>query len=280
MSDHRIAVVLGCGYLGQPLARKLLARYEGVWITKRSTTRAFEPDLESQCRILMFDTNAAARSWPMLSNASVDLFCLLPPPALETAAARAMLIELARQLPVHRAVITSSTAVYGVSGSAEISAESAIVPDSQRAHLLATIERDWCIDPRYRVLRLAGLYGPDRIIGAQALREQAVLPGSPAEYLNLIHVDDAADLLLACIDTPASAAVELGSDGHPVRRGQYYTYLASCLKAPPPIFDGSPRKHGGDRRCNPSSTMARLSWAPVYTSYQFGINATLHATSK
>jgi nucleoside-diphosphate-sugar epimerase len=91
------------------------------------------------------------------------------------------------------------------------------------------------------VLRLAGIYGPDRIPRGDALRRGEPIDAPAEGYLNLIHVDDAARIVLDVeiaaaagkIATPQTYCV---ADGHPGMRRDYYAELAQLLEAPPPRF--------------------------------------------
>jgi nucleoside-diphosphate-sugar epimerase len=269
MTRADVALIIGCGYLGQRLAHRLLEHYSSVWITTRAGNPPVDKALAARCRCVALDLLSPTPHWSP-SSQPTDLFCLVPPAALANEGARTQLLSLAHRLPLHRAVLTSSTAVYGDGNGEIVSAESAIKPTSERAHLLATIEHTWRRDPRFCVVRLAGLYGPGRVIGLQSLRQNEALGGNPSELLNLIHVDDAAALLMRCIETP-EAVLELGSDGHPVTRGEYYRFVATCAMAPPPRFSGDPRARGGNRRCDPASTMARVGWRPRYATYREGV---------
>ena len=51
--------------------------------------------------------------------------------------------------------------------------------------------------PSAVVLRFAGIYGPGRLPRAKAIRAGEPLVGDADRWLNLIHVDDAADAVLA-----------------------------------------------------------------------------------
>ena len=84
-------------------------------------------------------------------------------------------------------------------------------------------------------------------------------------------------LLIRCAAGDAAAEVELGSDGHPVRRGEYYGFLADLLGAPPPVFDPTLRARSDSKRCDPGSTRKRLDWEPVYRDYRSGLRAAVAA---
>jgi nucleoside-diphosphate-sugar epimerase len=281
MTTQRVAVVIGCGYLGRRLAHKLLSRYDAVWITNRTQAKVIDPVLAERCHFIAHDFETIAPPIPssLGSDTSVDLFCLLTPSALAMEASRDNLLQWVQGLPISRAILTSSTAVYGAGHGEVVSAESVARPDSERAALLATIEQTWSQSPQHYVARLAGLYGPGRVIGMHSLKAGEAIPGRPDEFLNLLHVDDAVEFLCQFISAPDCARIELGSDGHPILRGTYYEHLAKCLEVAVPQFGGSMRRPSGNRRCDPGSTMARLNWRPTYASYREGLAAAIGITA-
>src|SRR5690606_32470575 len=117
---------------------------------------------------------------------------------------------------LRRAVLTSSTAVYGQTGGERVDADTPPQPIGERAQLLVKGEGWWLeSNSPAHVLRLAGLYGPGRIVGFNAVREGAPLVGDPNAMLNLIHVDDAVSLLLAMMQAPSPGLIELGCDNRP-----------------------------------------------------------------
>ena len=62
-------------------------------------------------------------------------------------------------------------------------------------------------DRQVVVLRFSGLYGPGRIVRRAMIESGEPIPGDPDKYLNLVHIDDAAQAVVAALD--AADAVEL-----------------------------------------------------------------------
>jgi nucleoside-diphosphate-sugar epimerase len=203
-------------------------------------------------------------------------FILLTPSALQDRAGQLVPLEriigaLAGAATLRRAVLSSSTAVYGDRAGATVTAETPVDASGERASRLLAIEHAWTATMRHHVVRLAGLYGPGRVIGETSLSEGRIIDGDPDAWLNLIHVADAAALLTRCLGARATA-IELGCDGHPVPRRVYYATLAASLGCPMPGFSGQPAARGGaSRRCDPRSTMARTGWWPMYRDFRAGL---------
>lgn len=86
------------------------------------------------------------------------------------------------------------------------------------------------------VLRPAGIYGPDRIPNLQPIRDAIALGVDPESYLNLIHVDDLAEVIAAVAQGPLRHRLYCVSDGQSVRRKDYYAYIAQSMGYPEPTY--------------------------------------------
>jgi len=298
ISPARDALIIGCGYLGVALAHKLIRQGVTVSGTTRGTARASELS-ESGVQPLILDvtqplTFAAMRK--ALESDLLDVYYLIPPgrawagelhddPALRGVANILAALDNAW---VHRAVLASSTAVYGQTGGDRVDAETTPQPADDRAKRLLHIERLWLeAGPAYRVVRLAGLYGRDRIVGLGSVRRGHPLVGDPYAMLNLLHVDDAAELLPALARCDRARQVELASDGSPVPRIEYYQDLAKRVGVPPPrlIDDETAALELGlnldrlrrvsSKRCDPAPTSRRTGWQPRYRHFRDGLDELL-----
>ncbi|MFV0446531.1 MAG: hypothetical protein ACK5Q5_23415 [Planctomycetaceae bacterium] len=129
------------------------------------------------------------------------------------------------------------------------------------------------------ILRLSGIYGPGRVLTrVESLRSGTPLAGSPAAWLNLIHVDDAAAAVMAVADCTAPESLYLVSDDCPVTRGEYYSELARLTDSPPPVFDPfqSPRHGQGlNKRCSSRRIKSALNLSWQYPSHVPGLTASL-----
>ena len=104
------------------------------------------------------------------------------------------------------------------------------------------------------ILRLAGIYGPGRLLRRLTdLRAGKPILGDPAGWLNLIHVDDAVQTILACEKRGKPGEIYLVSDNQPVRRREYYAQLAKLAGVELPAFDSAAEaRHaeGLGKRCS------------------------------
>ncbi len=230
--------VLGCGWLGLPLATDLVRRGHTV---KGSVTRAEKlGDLEAAgidgYRLELSPTPGGDTE--SFFDADV-LIITLPPkrrePGVETRYPAQIAAVLKATPPGTRIVFTGSTSVYpdlgrtvtetdaGGEGETTISA-------SGRAILAAeTLLRE----RGATILRLAGLYGYDRQPG-RSLSGRDVAGGDVR--VNLVHQDDVLRVLVQVIeDGVQDATFNVCADLHPTRR-EVYTRQAERLGFAPPRF--------------------------------------------
>ena len=152
-------------------------------------------------------------------------------------------------LDIGRFIYISTTGVYGPASGEWVDETTPPDPrrDGGRASLAA--EQVLAAHPlgaRSVILRLAGIYGPDRVPFIKELRAGQPIPAPASGYLNLIHVDDAAEVVVeptvstgASRHCPATAnppRIYCVSDGNPVERGEYYSEVARQIGVPPPRF--------------------------------------------
>lgn len=274
-------VVIGCGYLGQRVMSLAASSYAHTVGIVRSQRRAAE--LASvKGRVEVADVFSSSCEFAKLTNANPFHAVLMVPPSAIDDPHRAI-TKLSHDLDAANCklgLLISSTGVYGDVGNSVVTAETSIKPDDTRSQKLALIERLWCENgSHFRVLRLAGIYGPDRIIGKKTLLSGEPVAGDKQAWLNLIHVEDAADLTLQCFSERA-ATIELGADGIPAKREEYYRYVADIVGAAAPVFSGPATRNKRGKYCVPDTTFARLNWHPKYGNYRDGVRASLSISNE
>ena len=245
-----VVSILGCGWLGLPLARAL-AR-EGVKVKGSSTTRekipalkreGVEPfwiqapldDLRRQDVKAFFDADTLFLNIPFRRT--------LPDPRWYYDQI-ASVIKAVEFSGIDHVVFAGSTSVYPETA-VKATEEMAFVPDNPRARVLKEIEDDLLRNTCFQttVIRFGGMYGEDRRIG-RFLSGKAD-KRNPEAPVNLIHLEDCVGLSVRVILDPQSRGEIFNacSDGHPSRR-ELYLKAAEALGVSPPRFQGRPRPQG------------------------------------
>lgn len=281
-------IIFGCGYLGGRVARLWLAQGETVYAVTRSHRRGKQ--LAAEGMIPLVADVAKSAEVPMLQRVSTVLF--------------AVGYDRASNLPIHevyasgvanavawmrnladRFLYISSTGVYGQVAGQVVDEWSPCQPtrDGGKACLaaeqvLATSD----FGTRAVILRLAGIYGPGRIPRAADLAAGRPIDAPADGWLNLIHVDDAARIVLLAEGLAALPRTYVVSDGQSVQRRAYYEELARLISSPPPRFVAPPPdspaalRAGSDKRVNPRRMFAELQPGLVYPDYRAGLAAILN----
>lgn len=278
-------LIIGCGYLGQRVARLLLIQGNEVFALTRSSETAtrFEAD---GLRPLVGDVMQAdslrfpqvdAVLWAVgydrrCEHSKRDVYVT----GLQNAIA-ALGKSQASELTA-RITYVSSTAVYGQDAATWVDESSVTQPRSEGGKICLEAEnilQTAC--PSANIVRLAGIYGPQRLLrGVAAMKNSEPIAGNPDAYLNLIHVEDAARLVLAVSEVLESDnRIWLGADGHPPTRRDFYSELSRQLAAPEPVFDpGLPSRHGSgglNKRCRSERLDEFSDFAFAYPSYREGL---------
>ena len=270
-SGKRILIV-GCGYLGSRVAENLSQAGHSVAVLTRSPAKAAR----------LSDAGYTAIVGDLLDPATVaqlpDADALLVAVTHDRSSGvprRDVLVDGVAKLVqemhsrIGRVIYVSSTGVYGQSDGSWIDEESPTEPSSEGGQLTLEAERallQICNAPEsgceLTILRLAGIYGPGRLIArTEQLRSGTPVAGSPDAWLNLIHVDDAALLISRIAEGRGCSQIILMCDDRPVRRGEFYGTIAREIGAPPPSFDpdaATTRTRGLNKRCRNARMHAEL----------------------
>jgi nucleoside-diphosphate-sugar epimerase len=138
-----------------------------------------------------------------------------------------------------RVVYLSTVGVYGDHHGAWIDEDTEAVADSERAKARLAAEAGWraIAGNRLAILRLAGIYGPERNALARLRDGSARRIVKPGQVFNRIHVDDIARAIMAVVGREASGIFNL-CDDEPAPPQDVIAHAARLLGvAPPPDED-------------------------------------------
>lgn len=270
------ALVFGCGYLG----RRVADRWRAAGRRVAAVTRGNAAGL----RALGLEPAVADVTDPAsltrLPAAPLVLYAV----GMDRSAGRTMrdvyvgglANVLAALPPAGRFVYVSSTGVYGQTDGSWVDETSPTEPIEEAGTVVLEAEQLLRTRrPDAVILRFAGLYGPDRLLRKLPVLRGEPLVGDADRWLNLVHVADGADAVVAAAERATPGAAFTVADDTPTPRRAFYTLLADLLKAPPAAFDHRPEPGVPSRRVSNRTAKATLGWTPRFPSFRDGLPAAL-----
>jgi nucleoside-diphosphate-sugar epimerase len=280
-------LICGCGYLGQRVAQRFLhAEKQVAAVTRKASTADAFQQLGIQpivadvtdpkslqnlpgCQTLLFAVGSD-RGGP---HSIFDIY---------VQGLRNVLQNLSPQ--VERVIYISSTGVYAQNDSGWIDESSPAESNREAARACLAAEQVLWESPfanRAIVLRLSGIYGPDRVPQREKIISGEPLATDPHSYLNLIHVDDGVSAVVAASRAATSEKMLLISDDEPVLRGDYYAEVARLYGAGPARFEtASPDqlamlRGGSSKRIRNARMKSALQFSLKYPTYREGLAASI-----
>lgn len=232
--------ILGCGWYGLALAKRLLSAGYQV---KGSSTSPEKMELLASLSIQPFLLNFqedAIESDPEFFQ--TDLLLIAIPPKRNTSEQASFLgkiqkiATLAQAQKVPQVIFISSTAVYGESN-AEITSSTPAIPDTASGKAMLETEQWLSSNPSFTttILRFAGLIGPGRNPGRFFAGKQDIPNGQAP--VNLVHQEDCVEFTLALIEQAAFGHIyNVCSPDHPSKQ-VFYVKAAQQAQLPLPAFN-------------------------------------------
>jgi len=147
----------------------------------------------------------------------------------------------ARMLP-RRIVYLSTSGVYGDCGGARVDESRPLAPQTERARRRVDAEQvlqEWGAerDVEIVILRVPGIYAPDRLPLERLRQATPVLRPDEDVYTNHVHADDLAAICVRALELDAPPGVYNASDDTELKMGDYFDLVADRhgLARPPRV---------------------------------------------
>jgi nucleoside-diphosphate-sugar epimerase len=239
MQPHRRHVLIaGCGYVGQRLALRLRAQYEVTGLVRTPERVAELARVGIRALAIDLDRVRPGVGIPERLDEEAIVY-LTPPPVLGESDLRLDRFLQLATVPPHTFVYMSTTGVYGDTDGAVVDESSTVQPRTDRARSRVSAEemtRVWCNERRVRrvVLRVPGIYGPDRLPLERLRHIEPVVREREAGINNRIHVDDLVEACARAITNPEARGVYNVTDGKPLSSTAFMNLVAKVAGLPPP----------------------------------------------
>lgn len=284
-------LIVGCGYVGFPLAVELAQQGHEVFGLQRSTSAAVALRAAGvkplQADITQPDTlTKLPRDFDWVVNCvasgggDANEYRQLYRQGMRNLIAWLMPISARRP----RVVYTSSTGVYGQNDGSWVDETSPTEPATETAGVLVEAEKVLLAAGQEgkvaaMILRAAGIYGPDRgYLLKQFLRGEARIEGAGTRTLNMVHRDDLIAAIIAALERGTAGEIYNAVDNEPVSQFEFFQWLAAQLDKPmPPVVSetaAAPRKRGlTNKRISNRKLRTELGFTFTHPDFRSGYSA-------
>ncbi|RKS99333.1 NAD(P)H-binding protein [Flavobacterium sp. 123] len=234
--------ILGCGWLGLPLAKALLEK--GFLINGSTTSEEKILTLKNKGInpfLIRLDSQNVVGEMDRFLKGSTTLIIDIPP-KLRGNSTEDFVGKIQNLIPhlenstLKNVLFISSTSVYGENNTI-ITEETTTNPDTEGGRQLVKAEALLQKNSHFKttILRFGGLIGEDRNpVKFLSGRENIENPEAP---INLIHQEDCIGIILKILETDSwNETFNAVTPFHPSRE-QYYTQKATDLNLVPPKFN-------------------------------------------
>ncbi len=220
-------VILGAGYTGLRVYQQAIKTGWRVFATSRQP-QIHLSNIPKEHR-LRFDLTQP-ETW---SNIPDPAYLIWSFPTISLKLVKNFL--LARSKPTDRMLIMGSTSAY-------LPDERPITEDTPLKLHLPRVQTEEYLRTNNGavIIRLAGLYGPGRHV-FDWIRKGKIQ--NTRKWVNLLHVEDAADICLQALEQASDGSTYLASDGHPRTWDEICTVASEKWKIPIPARTSPP--HSG-----------------------------------
>lgn len=232
------ATIIGCGDIGERVAKICYSRGMPLHVVVRNTERA---NHLSQCHydVLLADLDQDDLS--LIPTENNWLFWFAPPPAVgeQDSRLKRWLSAINPQALPKKIIYISTSGVYGDCQGEWVDESRPANPQSDRARRRLDAEQqlsDWSQQHEvpYVILRVPGIYGPGRWPIETIKQGQPVVKCSESPYSNRIHQDDLAQICVAAaLRSEAHGVINVG-DGQQSTMAEYFQGVAKAFGLPIP----------------------------------------------
>ncbi|MBM0104322.1 NAD-dependent epimerase/dehydratase family protein [Steroidobacter sp. S1-65] len=231
-------LIAGCGYVGQRLAARLRDRFEIAALVRSNDKAAALQRQGLKPVVIDLDRVRAGASIPERLDQEAIVY-LAPPPATGESDLRLDRFLQLAIVPPKTFVYMSTTGVYGDAGGGFVDESTPVMPRTDRARRRVSAEemtRVWCHERRVRrvVLRVPGIYGPERLPLERLRQSEPVVRPEDAGISNRIHVDDLVTACEAAIMNKEARGVYNVTDGTSISATTFIDMVAELTGLPKP----------------------------------------------
>ncbi len=243
--------IFGCGYLGTQLAIRLLNQGHKVGALTKNQTTAEDLKARGVSEVIVSELESEKWHSKIASSYNRVVNCVsssgggLEGYEKSYLQGQSSILKWAQGQTIDQYIYTSSTSVYSEDQGGVVDEDSGLVDSlsSPTGSIIrqseALIESAQGSFDHYHILRLSGIYGPNRHYLLNQLLENKVIPGDGELLMNMIHVADVVSVIISIIE--GNPLIQSGiynlSDDAPTAKRQVAEWICEKLNSPSPEFN-------------------------------------------
>ncbi len=288
-------LIAGCGYVGLPLGRELIRLGHEVYGLRRSASAEAELTAAG-IKPVVADITRRETLAKLPNEFDWVVNCVSSTGGsaedyrqIYLQGTRNLIEWLSARRP-GKFVYTSSTSVYGQTDGSLVKETSPTEPLVDTAKVLLETEKVLLgtSGPQGRspqpevpavVLRVAGIYGPERGHGfKQFLNNEARIEGEGSRFLNMIHRDDLIGCIIAALKNGRAGEIYNAVDDEPVSQVNFFQWLAEELgkdlpPSAPANFEENRKRGVTNKRVSNRKLKMELGYQFKYPNFRKGYTA-------
>ena len=230
-------IIIGCGFLGTYLATLLLDYQQSpacIVQSHASHTKLAKDNFQA----IVHDLDRSAERAEFILK-DRQIYYLAPPSTSDEQDHRIdNFLALCKTHHPSKIVYISTSGVYGDCQDSWVTEDQPLAPVSTRAKRRVYAEKaliEYCTHSScdYIILRVGGIYGPNRL-PIERLKDLTVICPEEAPHSNRIHVADLASVCYSAMNTNIQNEVINVADGHSTSMSDYYYKIADFAGLPRP----------------------------------------------
>jgi nucleoside-diphosphate-sugar epimerase len=271
-------LLIGCGYVGLPLALRLQegGHEVSVWVHSSASAEALAPH---QFHRVIAGSVADPRLWDTVSeNFHMVIHCASSGGGSEADYEQVFLkgvLMMNTRQPRARRLFVSSTSVYRQNQGEVVTEKSDAEPETATGRVLRVAEKV-ALGADATVVRSSGIYGPKRgVLFERFRRGEAMIEGDGLRWINQIHQRDLVAAIIHLIHAGVPGEFYNATDDTPVTYRDYYAWCSKFLSQPMPPHGpvNAERKRGLTNKRVSNAKLRATGWAPMYPSFREGLTA-------
>jgi len=243
--------IIGCGWLGFPLAQLLINKgfkIKGTTTSQSKLTYLISHQIDASY-LEIKPEGIFGNVLDSLSNSDV-LVINIPPglrknPNQDYMALIENLVASIEATKIKKVLFVSSTSIYADEVDfPQITEETVPIPKSESGKQILSVEKMLLSNKNFKttIVRFSGLFGDDRH-PAKQLSGKTMLRNAYAP-VNLIHLTDAISILAKIIEQDVfGETFNASTNPHPVKQ-YYYSLVCKSMGLPLPVYDLGERSKG------------------------------------